>query len=125
MSDVAKVLTYIPPNWVETVIQKVDALPVAVSVPSRSWIGLGFDIGGGADYRLSDKWSLTADIRYFRCPAKEMIWIWAPGTYSGILGELSGWPFTEVNAEYATGKTTATSVRASSLRFALGIKMFL
>ncbi len=125
VSDVAKVLTYIPPNWVETVIQKVDALPVAVSVPAQSWVGFGFDIGGGADYRLSDKWALTADIRYFSCPAKELSWVWAPGTYTGVLGELPDWPFTEVNADYAAGKTTASAVRASSLRIALGIKMSL
>jgi len=125
VSDVAKVLTYIPPNWVETVNQKVDALPVAVSVPAQSWVGFGFDIGGGADYRLSDKWALTADIRYFRCPVKELAWVWAPGTYSGIQGELANWPFTEVNGDYAAGKTTAIAVRASSLRIAVGLKMFL
>lgn len=125
VSDVAKVLIYIPPNWVENIIQKVDALPVAVSIPAQAWVGLGFDIGGGADFRLSDKWALTADIRYFRCPARELSWVWAPGKYAGIRGELSDWPFTEVNADYAADKTTAVTVRTSSLRIALGVKLFL
>jgi opacity protein-like surface antigen len=125
VSDVARVLAGVPPNLVETVIQKVDALPVPVSIAPQSWIGFGFDVGGGADYKISDTWALTADIRYFLCPAKDLTWTWTPGTYSGIRGELSDWPFTEVNADYAAGKTTAVTVRASSLRLALGVKMFL
>jgi len=125
VSDSSLVRVYIPPNWVETILQSVDALPVPLAVPAQSWVGFGFDIGAGADFRIDEKWAITADLRYFRCPARDFGWTWTVGTYSGIMGNLAGWPFTAANAAYAAEHTTTSTVGASSLRIALGVKLVL
>lgn len=125
ISETVRVRVFIPPNWVETVTQELDALPVPLSVPARSWVKLGWDIAAAADFSLGGKWALTAEIRYLKCPAKEIEWTWTPGTYDGILGVFTAWPFTSVNAVYAAGHTAPTTVRPSSLRIGVGIKLSL
>jgi opacity protein-like surface antigen len=126
VSDSVKVTVNIPPNPPQTIIvQSVDALPVPLAVPAQSWVGLGFDLGAGVDFRIAEQWALTADIRYFICPSKDLGWTWIPGTYTGMMGNLANWPFTTENAAYAAEHTTPTTVSASSLRFAVGVKLIL
>ena len=125
VSDTVRVRVFVPPNWVETVIQELDALPVPLAVPATTWVKLGYNIGGGADFSLGEQWALTAEIRYFKCPARDFEWTWTPGAYNGIMGVLTDWPFTAVNAVYAAAHTTPTTVRPSALRIAVGVKLSL
>jgi len=125
VSDSAKVTVYIPPNWVTTFIQTVDALPVPLAVPAQSWVSAGLDVGAGVDFRIGPQWAVTADVRYFMCPSKDLGWTWTQGTYSGLLGNLIGWPFTAENAAYAAERTTPITISPSSLRIAVGAKLIL
>ena len=126
VSDSVIVIVGIPPNKPRTdIIQSVDALPVPIAVPAQSWIGWGFDVGAGVDFLIAEKWALTADLRYFSCPSRDLSWTWTPGTYTGILGYMANWPFTAANAAYAAEHTTLTTVSPSSLRFAVGVKLIL
>jgi opacity protein-like surface antigen len=126
VSDVAYVLTYTPPSWEKTVNQTVDALPVSLEIAKHSWLAPGLNVGGGIDYRLSDKIGLTAGFRYFLCPEKEFEWTWKPGFYNGLGNIISDWEFTSDNAKYAESKTTPLfKVNPSFLQLGLGIKLFL
>jgi len=126
VSDVAFILTYVPPNWEKTVIQSADALPVGLEIQKSSWVSPGMNVGGGIDYKLSKKIGLTAGFRYFLCPKREFEWKWKPGFYDGIDAVITDWEFTSDNAKYAASKTTSPlKVNPSFLQLGLGIKVFL
>lgn len=126
VSDVAFILTYIPPNWEKTVIQSVDALPVSLEIGKSSWVAAGLNIGGGLGFRLSNTVGLTAGFRYYLCPAREFEWKWKPGFYDGIDAVITDWEFTCDNAKYAESKTTSPlKIKPSFLQLGLGIKLFL
>jgi opacity protein-like surface antigen len=126
VSDVAFILTYVPPNWEKTVIQSIDALPVGLEIGKNSWVATGMDIGGGLDFRLSNTVGLAAGFRYYLCPAREFEWKWKPGFYDGIDAVITDWEFTSHNARCAESKTKSPlKVNPSFLQLGLGIKIFL
>jgi opacity protein-like surface antigen len=126
VSDVAYISTYVPPNWEKSVIQSIDALPVALEIQKSSWVAAGLNIGGGLDFRLTNTVGLTAGFRYFLCPAREFEWQWKPGFYDGIDSVITNWEFTSDHAKCAESRITSPlKVNPSFLQLGLGIKIFL
>ena len=124
VSDIKSIWTYIPPVWSVTIIQTIDAIRPELTIEEYSWTALGFNIGGGLDYKLSEKIALTAEGRYFFCPAKEIPWSWKDGFYPGIYNVIPEWEFRYDKAEEAEEKTTPLSVRPAFFRLAAGLKIF-
>jgi hypothetical protein len=100
-------VTYIYPNLYYT--DYIDMLQVGLEIPKTSWTGFGGDLGAGVTFLLSPSIGLSLDARYYLCAAKELPWKFQLGDYNGVLNTLSGYSFTQDDADYVTGLTALTT----------------
>lgn len=104
--------------------ERLDAFKIPVEVEDQTWTSIGANIGGGVAVRLGRRIALSAEIRYFLCPAKDFGWTWAPGVYNGLTGNISGFNFSKEPARLAGQRTTLMTIRPAFIQAAVGLKFF-
>ena len=92
--------------------QTLDAFTIPL-VLDKKWTSLGFNAGLGVSVPISRGLAVSAEARYFACPAKSLNWTWTQGSYNGLFGEISGYSFGGASAAIAGPATTALSVNPS------------
>jgi len=105
--------------------EKLDAFKVPVTVEDQTWTAIGANFGGGFDLRIGKRLALSAEVRYFLCPAKDFGWTWTPGVYEGLGKNIPGLNLSRETAQLAGRRTTSMTIRPSFLHFSAGIKFFL
>jgi len=134
VQEVYKIWTTVPPNIISITTQRIDALQAQLEIQEK-WVSLGINLGAGLDFKLSPKFTLTVEIRYYFCPKRKFYWKWKTGLYDGILplatfgniyqGGIKDWEFNEQQADYAEQLTTPLTLNPSSLQVGLGLKFSL
>jgi hypothetical protein len=102
----------------------VNAFEIPTAVPDETWVSFGGNIGAGIDYKLGPSAALTAEVRYFFCPAKSFHWRWQPGEYAGLGQDHVRLVFGQEQARQAEARTTALNVRPSFVQISAGVKFF-
>jgi len=102
----------------------VSAFEIPTAVPDETWISFGGNIGAGLDYKFGTSAAVTAEIRYFFCPAKSFRWRWHPGEYIDPGQNSVRLVFGQEQARQAEARTTALSVRPSFVQISAGVKFF-
>ncbi len=115
--------------WVETywwgtvTYETLDFFPIAMEVPSTSWTGFGFNVGGSVDFNLSPMMALFLDVRYFFCPKRDLGWTYLSGYYDGMWENLYDWEIYADQADYAADLTTPFQVNPSFFSISGGFKI--
>ena len=100
----------------------IDLLQVGLEIPKTSWTGIGGNIGAGVTLNVSPSIGLSLDARYYLCPAKDLPWNFQLGDYNGVLNTLTGYSFTQDDADYVTGLgTLTTKVNPSFFKISAGL----
>lgn len=105
--------------------EKIDAFKVPVTIEDRTWTAIGANIGGGFDIKLGKRLGLSAEIRYFLCPAKDFGWTWTPGVYEGLGKNIAGLNLSRETAQLAGQRTTPLTIHPSFFQVSAGLKFFL
>ncbi|MCX6563801.1 MAG: hypothetical protein NTU60_09370 [Candidatus Aminicenantes bacterium] len=105
--------------------EKLDAFKVPVTVEDQTWTAIGANFGGGFDLRIGKRLALSAEVRYFLCPARDFGWTWTPGVYEGLGKNIPALNLSRETAQLAGRRTTFMTIRPSFLHFSAGIKFFL
>ena len=103
--------------------ESADGLKVPVAVGDQTWVSLGGNVGLVLDYQFARPFALTAEVRYFYAPKKNLAWKWEAGAYDGLSGNISRFDFTTAMAADYTTDTTPIVLRPSFLQFAAGFKV--
>ena len=104
--------------------EKLDILPVPISVADTTWAAVGANLGAGLDVAIARNAALSVEACYFFCPAKTFAWDWTPGVYDGLEGKIAGWNFTADAARAAGQKTSGLRIDPSFFQVSLGLKFF-
>ncbi len=111
----------VPPKYY---MQQIDVAKVPITI-SDSWTGHGINIGAGIYYKKTEILAVTADIRYYYCPLKDMYWFWNTGTYAGVD---KSWVTLNIDSETAAiyeDATTGFTVNPSFFVISVGFKIFI
>jgi len=103
--------------------ESADGLKVPVAVGDQTWVSLGGNVGLALDYQFARPFALTAEVRYFYAPKKNLAWKWEAGAYDGLYGNVARFDFTTAMAADYTTDTTPIVLRPSFLLFAAGFKV--
>jgi len=103
--------------------QYVDALKVPANI-TESWTAHGMNFGGGADLIFTENIGISADLRYYICPSKELHWKLTEGTYTGhFFGDFSVL-FDSTAAKIYGDSISSLKVNPSFFQLSVGIKFF-
>jgi|GEM_PF-3923449 len=109
--------------WIFTyyvTIEEIDHFKIPVKIDQK-WNGIGANLGGMFDIKLSKAITLFLEARYYYCPAKTYDWSWTSGKYNGLLDNWDNYNFTAATAGKAAAKTTKLTVNPSFPHVGLGI----
>ena len=119
-------ITTITQNTDGTYTQYVDALKIALAIPTsamkKTLIGANF--GAGLTYMISDTIGIRADVRYYYCPVQVLTWSFVLGTYDGVFfGDIMNEPFdnSDVQLLLQTSNSFTMRVNPSFLHLTLGL----
>jgi hypothetical protein len=101
--------------------EMVTAFKVPVTVADTTWSSFGADIGGGFDVKIGETLALTAEARFFYCPARTLRWTWT----DGVVDDLGQNIFSRESAQLAGQRTTALHIHPSFFQISAGLKFFL
>lgn len=124
---VAKISVAVPePD--EILKQDIDALAVGLTIPKKAWTAWGADLGVGMNIQTGRLFGLKAEVRYFYCPEKTLLWTPRTGAYDGIFSTaFRGEPFDEDSAAALSqaGHDFELKVKPSFVQIAVGIVLTL
>jgi hypothetical protein len=123
VSEVTTILTYTPPDWTQTIVQNLDAVPAALEIAKTRWTSVGFNAGLAGECTFGGGLAAILDIRFFYSPPKDIGWTWTPGTFPGMIDPASSWTVSADLARYAETRTTAFHVDPSYFQIAAGVKL--
>ncbi len=111
---------FVDPNYVVT--QYVDAIPVAIEIPSTTWTQIGGNLGAGLDIETSPTTSLRVDIRYFYCPSRSIDWTFIQKTYDGMFfNNIQDRPFDQADLDLFASRARALAVKLNPSFFQLSV----
>ncbi len=101
--------------------ETVTAFKVPVTIADTTWSSFGANVGGGFDVKIGETVALTAEARYFYCPARALRWAWT----EGVVDDLGQNIFSRDLAQLAAQRTTALHIQPSFFQISTGLKFFL
>ncbi|MBN2199275.1 MAG: hypothetical protein JW747_05435 [Candidatus Aminicenantes bacterium] len=109
--------------WI--IYEWIDFLPVAMEIPSTSWIGVGGNFGLGIDLNFSPMFAFFLEARAFLCGSKNLEWEYITGHYDGLRGIFSDWEFGQSQVDYLieNSLTSPLKINPSFFFVSAGIKL--
>lgn len=108
-------------TWEDEYYQYIDWIDIPLVV-DKSIGDLGFNVGGGFDFRLASRMAVTAEAVYFIGKTTQELWKPLPGTYSKNNFPDLSWTIDQEFADQIADEVTPLEIKTSFLKIQLGIK---
>jgi opacity protein-like surface antigen len=108
-------------TWEDESYQYIDWIDIPLAV-DKSIGDLGFNVGGGFDFRLASRMAVTAEVVYFIGKTTQEPWWPQPGSYPGNNFPNVNWTIDQSFAEQIADQVTPLEIKTSFFKVQLGIK---